>query len=173
MTSVANFFSSGWQSVIDTYYRVKSIVSQAITSVVNFVTGGGPAGPGIAGASGPFSGIGLKYESYQGHQKDAWTAAGNLSGNCVDMSLGLIQAAGTGSLVSGTWNGGAHVWARIGGKDYDPARKALEGTWTPPARGPGGSNVGPAVIINGDVYGFDDFQKKVQQANNRIVSGVY
>jgi hypothetical protein len=126
----------------------------------------------MSGARGPFDGIGLHYENYQGAQKNAWTAAGNLSGNCVDMSLGLIAAAGTGSLVSGTWNGGPHVWANIGGKNYDPARKALEGTWNPPARGPG-ANVGPAVIIQGDVYGFDDFQRKVQQANNKIVRRVY
>jgi hypothetical protein len=114
----------------------------------------------------------LNYESYAGHKKSAWAGPNSLSGNCVDMSLGLISAAGGGNLVSGTWNGGPHVWANIGGKDYDPARKALEGTWTPPARGPGDTPLG-SIVINGDVYGYDDFAKKVEGAVNKRISRIY
>jgi hypothetical protein len=170
ISSVTSFTSWGSDAVYSTYNWLKSTVGNGIQSVVSFVTGSGPAGPrspgNIAMARGPFDSMNLKYENYAGHKKNAWNGDNSMSGNCVDMSLGLISAAGSGQLISGTWNGGPHVWARIGGKDYDPARKALNGTWSPPARGPGDGYGN--VVINGDIYGFDDFQKKVEQANNRM-----
>jgi hypothetical protein len=142
------------------------VMNNPIVGTIRQAIGMGPAGPGISGARGP--GIGLHYENYAGHKKNAWNASGTgLSGNCVDMTLGLMSRYG-GSMVNGTWNGGAHVWWRSpSGKEMDPARKALEGTMTPPARGPGGGNFGN-IIIQGDVYGFNDFKAKVEQANAGI-----
>lgn len=148
--------------------QLRSIASRTWTAVVNTVTGKGPAG--IGAARGPYDGMNLNYENYAGMQKSPFTSNG-MSGNCVDMSLGMMAMnGGRGKLVNGTWNGGPHVWYQDQrGRNWDPARKALSGTWNPPARGPG-DNMG-AVVINGDVYGFDDFQKKVEQATNRIVMG--
>jgi len=140
------------------------VMNNPIVGTVRQVLGMGPAG--ASGARGP--GMGLHYENYAGHKKNAWNAAGTgMSGNCVDMTLGAMGRWG-GSMVQGTWNGGSHVWWKSpGGKEYDFARKALEGTMTPPARGPGGGNFGN-IIIQGDVYGFDDFKRKVEKANASI-----
>lgn len=149
---------SAWSQVVGLYNYVRN----GVTGVIRTVMGGGPSA-----ARGP--GIGLHYENYTGHRQNAWNAAGTgMSGNCVDMTLGLMSAYG-GSMVSGTWNGGPHVWWQApNGAQLDPARKALEGTWTPPAKGPGDGMYGN-VIINGDVYGFDDFKRKVEQANSSIM----
>ena len=46
-----------------------------------------------------------------------------------------------------------HVWAKIGNKNYDPTRRALDGTWSPPPRGPGGRGGGNTYVFNGPVYG--------------------
>lgn len=158
--------TSAWNRVRDFYNYVRN----GATGVVNWITGKGPAGPGIGAARGPYDGMNLNYENYAGAKKSPFTCNG-MSGNCVDMSMGLMAMNnGRGRIVSGTWNGGPHVWYQDpAGKNWDPARKALNGTWNPPARGPG-DNMG-AIIINGDVYGFDDFQKKVEKATNRIVMG--
>ena len=183
VSGTVSIFSNGLSGVWDAVsglYRMVREGAQGIVSIVQRITGGPTAPPktnnGIGrarGPGGPFDGMSFNYENYGGMQKSAWTGANSMSGNCVDMSLGLIQAAGGGSLVEGTWNGNPHVWANIAGKDYDPARKALNGTWSPPPRGPSTASAGTAIIIQGDVYGFEDFKKKVQQANNRMVSGVY
>jgi len=192
--SIGGSFSGAWNRIVGGYNWMRSVVSRWISTGVSVATGAidaarnawnslkgfimnnpiigavrsaigfGPSGMGAA--RGP--GIGLSYENYGGHKKNAWNAAGTgLSGNCVDMTLGLMSAYG-GSMVQGTWNGGPHVWWQSpSGAQLDPARKALEGTWAPPARGPGGGNFGN-IVIQGDVYGFDDFKRKVEQANASI-----
>ena len=140
--------------------NVVSTVSSAATSAWNWLTGA--RGPGD-----------VEYQDYPGYTgKNPWQDDGTLAGNCVDMSVGLVSRFG-GSLVNGTWNGGLHTWWKApDGKEYDPSRKALSGTWSPPgARGPGDG--GSQINIYGDVYGYDDFAKKVEQANNRIVVGVF
>lgn len=141
-----------------------------VQKIVSVVTGGGPAGPGqargpnISRARGvDYDKLNLNYENYAGHQKNAITASNCMSGNCVDMSLGLMAMnEGKGNLVSGTWNGGPHVWYQDpSGKQLDPARKALQNTWMPPARGPGDN--GQVIIqqnFQGGVYG-DDYIKQV------------
>jgi hypothetical protein len=168
VAGTVSVFQSGLQWIYDTVRTVWDMVSRGVSGVVNIVAsitgGGGPGGP--MGPGGNISQArGLNYQGYAGHQKNPFEAL-LYGGNCVDMSLGLIGMAGTGSLVSGTYRGSPHVWANIGGKDYDPARRALEGTWTPPARGPGGSGT---IVIYGDVYGYKDFAKKVEGTLNRIV----
>lgn len=169
VSGTISIFTNGLQSAWNSITGLYNYVRQGVTGVVNIVKGWfGPAQ--ARGPSGPFDNLKLNYEGYAGSKKNAWTDGNSMSGNCVDMSLGLIQAAGSGTLVSGTWNGGPHVWARIGNKDYDPARKALEGTWTPPARGPGD---GGNITIYGDVYGFDDFVNKVENAMNKKIRRVY
>ena len=173
-TGLVRILSSGissvWSSVVGLYNTVRQGATGVVTTIRNFI-GMGPAGP-ARGPAGPLDDMSFRYESYGGAMKNAWTGANSMSGNCVDMTEGLINKYG-GSMVEGTWNGGAHVWWKSpGGKEYDPARKAINNTFSPPPRGPSGGN-GAAIVINGDVYGFDDFQKKVEQANNRLVVGVF
>jgi hypothetical protein len=121
----------------------------------------------------------FNYQNYAGSKQKAWDGSSNcMTGNCVDMSLGVLNAAAAsgakgGSLQFGTWNGGPHVWANIDGVNVDPARKALNGTFAPPARGPGDGNGGVTVVLAGPVYGYDDFVKRVQQANDKMVNRVF
>lgn len=135
------------------------------------------AGPGTIGlARGPndwYNGLSLNYQNYAGHAKNAINGPGCLTGNCVDMSMGLMQLNnGRGSLVAGTWDGGPHVWYQdANGKQWDPARKALQNTWMPPARGPS-NNTGQIIIqqnFQGGIYG-DQYIKQVahQAAQNGV-----
>ena len=172
-SGVVRIFSSGIDSVrsaVGSLYSMVRAGAQGVVSIVKSVVGGpgGPRGPG-----GP-SGISFHYENYGGWQKNAWTGSNSMSGNCADMTAGLISRYG-GEYVSGTWNGNPHVWWKSPtGKEFDPARMALNGTGSPPPRGPSSvTSSGNTVVIQGDVYGFDDFRKKVEQANNRIVGGVF
>jgi uncharacterized protein YukE len=129
---------------------------------------GGPRGPGpISTARGiNYNGLSLNYENYPGHEKNPFTAAGCMSGNCVDMSLGLMALnGGRGDIIGGTWNGNPHVWYKTpSGMHMDPARKAINNTWNPPARGPNG-NSGTTIMIRNEfkapVYGVDDLDKRI------------
>ncbi len=172
--SVSAFVSDAWNAVSGLYNYVRNGASGVVTTIMKTITGGPSAPPSYAHARGPggsFDGLALNYENYGGMQKNAINGNNSMSGNCVDMSMGLIAMAGGGNIVQGTWNGNPHVWANIGGKDYDPARKALNGTWSPPPRGPSGDSGG--ITIVGDVYGFDDFQAKVEKANNKIFRNTF
>ncbi len=123
-------------------------------------------------------GFSLTYQDYEGSKQNAITSAG-LVGNCVDMSLGLIKMFG-GHLVSGTWHGGPHVWANIPGiGDVDPARKALDNVWNPPAKGPDNESSRPIIVQNifkGPVYGIPDFEDQVEdktvKALNKHLGGI-
>jgi hypothetical protein len=160
---------SVWSAVTSLYNTVRA-GAQGVVSIVQQIISG-PGGPLPAGPGGPESGMSFNYENYGGWKKNAWTGANSMSGNCADMTTGLIARFG-GSMVSGTWNGNPHVWwRRPDGTEFDPARKALNGTGSPPPRGPNTSASGNVVVIQGDVYGFKDFQRKVEQANNRIMRG--
>lgn len=150
------FLSNTYSTAVGYYNKVKAALTPK-----------GPRGPSD-GVN--YNGLSLNYENYPGSKKNAITGNDCLSGNCVDMSLGLMQMnGGRGSLVMGTWNGGSHMWYKDpSGKQLDPARKALQNTWRPPARGPS-SGSGNQIIITGDVYGFNDFARKVEQANDKII----
>lgn len=128
----------------------------------------GPRGPGpISTARGiNYNGLSLNYENYPGHQKNPFTDPGCMSGNCVDMSLGLMALnGGRGDIIGGTWNDNPHVWYKTpSGRHMDPARKAINNTWNPPARGPNG-NSGTTIMVRnefkGPVYGVDDLDKRI------------
>lgn len=150
------FLSNVYTGAVSAYNKVKAALT--------------PKGPGDGV---DYNNLSLNYEDYAGTKKNAITASNCLSGNCMDMSIGLMAMnGGRGSLVMGTWNNGPHMWYKDpSGRQLDPARKALQNTWMPPARGPS-SNNGRPIIIQGDVYGFDDFAQKVEKANNQIMGPI-
>lgn len=161
--TVNSAISSVWSLI----GALNSIPRSITTTIHKVVTGGGPAGPSHSihksMGSGPFDNLNLNYEPYQGIKKSPFVNGG-LSGNCVDMSLGLLAMnGGKGSIIQGSWNGGPHVWYQDpSGRNWDPARKALAGTWNPPARGPNESNnnnyyVAQIDMKNATVYGKDDW----------------
>ena len=146
--------------------RIVIIASSGASAVSNVVSTVGSAASSawawLTGGRGPGD---VKYMDYPGYTgRNPWQADGTLAGNCVDMSVGLVQRYG-GSLVNGTWNGGLHTWWRApDGKEYDPSRKALNNTWAPPtSRGPGDGGI--TIVFNAPVYGYDDFKKKVGQVS--------
>lgn len=163
--------SSALGMVRNLYNTVRGGASGVI-SIVKKVTGGGPAGPSNISqsmGSGPFDKLNLNYEAYQGTRHSPFVPGG-LSGNCVDMSLGLLSLnGGKGSIIQGTWNGGPHVWYQDpSGRNWDPARKALVGTWNPPARGPNESNNNNynTVVVemkDNTIYGERDFTDKIKK----------
>ena len=115
-------------------------------------------------------GPGLEYIGYGGHMIDPMTALTS-GGNCFDMTLGLLGAAknlfgAAGKMVWGNWGGQSHVWANINGKNYDPSRRALEGTWSPPPQGPSGH--GNVVLnFNAPIYGVKDLEDTIFKTLNR------
>ena len=157
--------------IVQRIVTIASSGASAVSNVVSTVSGAASsAWAWLTGARGPGD---VKYMDYAGYTgRNPWQSDGTLAGNCVDMSVGLVQRYG-GELVNGTWNGGLHTWWRApDGREYDPSRKALNNTWAPPnSRGPGDGGV--TYVFNAPVYGYDDFARKVEQVNNRIVSGVF
>jgi hypothetical protein len=175
-----------YATAVGWYNQLKAVLSNPIPVIINAVFGGPSAGEiraeaatlsGLAHtgplglARGPLSGAfdNLRYESYAGHQKNPLDALVS-GGNCVDMSLGLMYMGHMMGLptrlVSGLWDGGPHVWAEIGGKAFDPARKALQGTWAPPARGPGDSS-----DVSVDVPGVKKVSNTMTSAENVVNTG--
>ncbi len=141
--------------------RATSMASNAVTTIKNVTAPYSPWwGPGD-----------FTYEGYGGSRKSISETIGCLSGNCVDGTLAQMSIASAfgipSEMIATTWNGGPHVYARIAGRTRDIANHALTGSWSAPPRGPGGA--GNMIVIQGDVYGFDDFKRKVEQANNQLV----
>nr|WP_302578244.1 hypothetical protein [Methanobrevibacter arboriphilus] len=173
--TVNSAISSVWSLI----GALNSIPRSITTTIHKVVTGGGPAGPTHSirksMGSGPFNNLNLNYEPYQGIKKSPFVNGG-LSGNCVDMSLGLLALnGGKGSIIQGSWNGGPHVWYQDpSGRNWDPARKALVGSWNPPARGPSETSnttyyVAQIDMKNATVYGKDDWINQMDKiATNRF-----
>jgi len=94
------------------------VLNNPIVGTVRRVLGFGPVSAPAGPPSAPFS---MKYQNYEGHRKDAWSSSGTcLTGNCVDMTLGLMRRYG-GGMITGTWNGNPHVWWRSpSGEQLDP-----------------------------------------------------
>lgn len=123
------------------------------------------------------------YENYEGHQKDPLLAL-MTGGNCVDLSLGYgivgSWLGATTGIGMGTWDGGLHMYSVLDGVRYDGARMARDGIKTPPARGPGpGSLNGGGLVIENyhdwdgaNIYGYNDFNKKVAQANKNNTKSI-
>ena len=156
--------------------------SQATNNMGAFANSDSWFGPNGARGAGDWKervgGMKFSYQDYGGSKQKAWDGSSNcMTGNCVDMSLGVLNAAAAagargGSLVFGSWNGTPHVWANIDGVNVDPARKALNGTFAPPARGPGGSS-GNTYVFQAPVYDWEAFKKHVARAGDSIVGAVY
>lgn len=138
----------------------------AKTAVSAMTVGGGPGGPGFLNMAS-----GFRYIGYGGMQQSLGQTFASGAGNCVDGTLAQMALADMygipAEMIQTTWRGSPHVYARIAGRDRDIANRALTGSWNAPPRGPGGRS--GAVIIYGDVYGYNDFVRKVEQANNRLV----
>lgn len=123
---------------------------------------------------------GLAYMNYPGTRGATLNQILDTGGNCMDLTMaGMTTLAGYGipsEMVWGSWNNNSHVWLRAPGiGDYDPARKILNNTSTPPARGPGESGSKTIIIekgavqINAPVYGVDDLDAKIE---NGIIKGL-
>ncbi|KAF5036840.1 hypothetical protein DSECCO2_570960 [anaerobic digester metagenome] len=133
-----------------------------------------PSGPGTFHDFMTDIGPGLEWRGYAGHQMDPVTALAQ-GGNCYDMSLGAMIVASQlygkpTELMWGTWDNQSHVWAKIDGREYDPLRRARDGTFTPPPQGPGSGGLPPLVIhvggihINGPIHGVDDLEGRLNRA---------
>lgn len=131
-----------------------------------------PSGPGSFEQFMTDIGPGLEYIGYGGHQQNPYDAV-STGGNCFDMTMGILGIASElygrpGKMVWGHYNGQSHVWARIGNRDYDPSRMALEHTYNPPPQGPGSAR-GPVsgdtfiVQYSGTVYGVEDLDNRTKQ----------
>ncbi len=119
----------------------------------------------LTGSSGPgnkFDGMNFQYENYPGTMGGIGVDGNTISGNCVDLSLALIAAAGEGHLVPSTWNGNPHVYARIGNRDYDPANKALTNNFNPASRGPGKSKEVYIDLRGAKIYDGPSFNKTIR-----------
>jgi hypothetical protein len=119
-------------------------------------------------------GPGLSYMGYGGHLMNPYDALAG-GGNCFDMTLGIMGLASSlwgipSRMIWGTYDGMTHVWARIGNRDYDPTRMALERTYNPPPRGPLKVNEpqGDTFVFqyNGPVYGVEDLDARTQSMVN-------
>ena len=97
--------------------------------------------------------------------------------NCYDGTSALLALARTcgfsGSMVHGSWDGVPHVWAVINGQKMDTTGWQKRKTWTPSASAgsPSGNmdignttnnSITVSVRIEGDVYGVDDLDGKIQ-----------
>lgn len=120
-------------------------------------------------------GPGLEYMAYGGHLIDPMTALSS-GGNCFDMSLGVMGAASLAGLPSeliwGRWNNQSHVWTKVAGTEYDPARRAISGTYSPPPQGPGinqipNLDIRVVVKILGPVTGIEDLNKAAENAGDK------
>jgi hypothetical protein len=168
---VSNLVNTG-NSIVDT---AKSTASQLpiIGPVGSWLGWWKPTGP-----RGPLDGLTFRYKDYEGtNRQNPWEDANTLVGNCFDMTLGLMSRYG-GSMVWGTWNDNSHVWWKApDGRQYDPSRKALNNTFTPPPRGP---NSGGSAMVKNEVhihynaplYGEDAIKKSVNDALNQSAKHV-
>jgi hypothetical protein len=122
-------------------------------------------------------GPGLEWMGYGGHRVSPYEALTN-AGNCFDMTLGIMGIANDlwglpAQMVWGHYDGMTHVWAKIGNRNYDPTRRALEGTYNPPPQGPRpkGPESGDTIIVQflGEVYGVEDLDKRTEGMVNQAL----
>lgn len=121
----------------------------------------------------------IQYDFYMDSSKCGnWVAALQTgSVNCYDGTNALLALARTcgfsGSMAHGSWNGVPHVWAVINGQKMDTTGWQKRRTWTPSASAgsPSGNmdignttnnSISVSVRIEGDVYGVDDLDSKIQ-----------
>lgn len=121
----------------------------------------------------------IQYDFYMDSSKCGnWVAALQTGAvNCYDGTNALLALARTcgfsGSMAHGSWNGVPHVWAVINGQKMDTTGWQKRRTWTPSASAgsPSGNmdignttnnSITVSVRIEGDVYGVDDLDSKIQ-----------
>lgn len=121
----------------------------------------------------------IQYDFYMDSSKCGnWVAALQTGAvNCYDGTNALLALARTcgfsGSMAHGSWNGVPHVWAVINGQKMDTTGWQKRRTWTPSASAgsPSGNmdignttnnSISVSVRIEGDVYGVDDLDSKIQ-----------
>ena len=121
----------------------------------------------------------IQYDFYMDSSKCGnWVAALQTGAvNCYDGTNALLALARTcgfsGSMAHGSWNGVPHVWAVINGQKMDTTGWQKRRTWTPSASAgsPSGNmdignttnnSISVSVRIDGDVYGVDDLDSKIQ-----------
>jgi hypothetical protein len=121
----------------------------------------------------------IQYDFYMDSSKCGnWVAALQTGAvNCYDGTNALLALARTcgfsGSMAHGSWNGVPHVWAVINGQKMDTTGWQKRRTWTPSASAgspSGNMDIGNttnnsiivSVRIEGDVYGVDDLDSKIQ-----------
>ncbi|MCE7699989.1 MAG: transglutaminase-like domain-containing protein, partial [Methanobacterium paludis] len=103
-------------------------------------TGRGPRGPQEAKTTikNIFSGFG--YDDYEGSKKSIAETLNDGHANCFDLTLAEMYMSGQygldSEMVWSTWNGGSHVYPKIGGEVMDAAHYALNKSWTAPPKGP-------------------------------------
>ena len=115
---------------------------------------------------------------YDSNWKGSWLGALQAGAcNCWDGANALIafaQSCGfNGSIVHGTWTDPdgttyPHVWANINGKKMDTTAWQQRGSWSAGSPNAGASKPSTSqapvinVEINGDVYGIDDLNSKIE-----------
>ena len=121
----------------------------------------------------------IQYDFYMDSSKCGnWVAALQTGAvNCYDGTNALLALARTcgfsGSMAHGSWDGVPHVWAVINGQKMDTTGWQKRRTWTPSASAgsPSGNmdignttnnSISVSVRIEGDVYGVDDLDSKIQ-----------
>lgn len=157
------------QTTYNSSPAAQSAASQANANMGIFGIGRGPGDSWMSAVSG----IKYNYQDYAGSRQKAWNGGDCMTGNCVDMSLGVLNVAAAngargGNLRFGTWNGGPHVWAEVDGVTVDPARKALNGTFAAPARGPGDGSRPIVIDMRGStIYDGPKFEKAITNILNK------
>lgn len=125
---------------------------------------------------------------YDSSWKGSWLGALQAGAcNCWDGANALVAFASTcgfsGSIAHGSWNGIPHVWAVIEGRKMDTTGMQQRGTWTPSASAgspfvrsavhnsssntSSESNISIRVVVEGDVYGIDDLNSKIEDGIDR------
>jgi hypothetical protein len=167
-------------------------ITNAILSFVNgisndlFGAGPGDAWNAFMGTANRIFGR-MGYRFYYNDVYSDQQTFGQGWGNCVDLSQALIALANIfgfgGGLQTGFWGAYPHDWAVINGVALDPTSFTHGMGWAPPPQTPAqslgthlgvgraGPGSGTTIIINGDIYGYNDFKKKVGTAYHEIRRG--
>lgn len=168
LNAISNFVNSANSALSS----ISNPISNAINWGTSIFTGGGPGA--ARGPRGPEN-FGYNYLSYAGHKEGyPKIVNGCLTGNCVDLSLGMASMYG-GGIAFGRWfDGGNHAWyVDPSGRAFDPTNKAKYNTWNipPQTRGPGGYGT-INIEFSGPINGIKDLEKSVRGIMDRYTGEV-
>jgi hypothetical protein len=168
---------------------ILSNANKGATNILGFDLGGitdwsNPAGIFKAFATALFRTF--HYQFYFDDKKSNQETLADRAGNCYDTTQLLMSLASAfglnSSMVHGTWDGVGHVWANIQGLgNMDSTAMMVRGNWNPPSAGPGvmeaqgttKNKVNVNIIMPGEVYGMDDFDRKVSKSTDKAVEKIY